>query len=95
MRRHFFNRRAWRLGLFMPCAPDQQLQQHRCEVDTFLRKSVIYLPLVDFVHLRRNDSCGFQSTQTVRQNVRRDALARVLELFKSSITADHEITNDQ
>lgn len=93
--RHLLDQGARHFCVLVPRSPNQQLQQHRREINTFLRKAVIYPSTVGFVYLGRNYSCGFELLKPVRQNICRHAFTRFLKLLKSTVATDHEITNDQ
>lgn len=81
--------------MFMPRAPDQQLQKNGRQIDSFFRQPVMHPASIALVDLRSDDSACFQLAQAIRQNVRGDPFARFLELLKCPESAHHQVADDQ
>jgi hypothetical protein len=93
--RHLLDQGTRRFCVLVPRSPNQQLQQHRRQINTFLCKAVIYPSPVRFVHLGRDYSCGFELLKPVCQDIRRHALTRFFKFLERPIASDHEIADDQ
>ena len=78
----------------MPRSPNEQLQQHRCQVNPFLREPVVYPSSIRFLYLRCNDPRRSEFLQAVRQDVGGNPFARFLEFLKRSEAANHQIADD-
>jgi len=74
--------------------PDEQLQKHRRQINSFLREPVVYPASICLFYLSGDDSCTFEFLQTVRQDVGGNPFARCLEFLKRPETANHQIADD-
>jgi len=61
--------------LFVPRSPDQQLQQHRSQIDSLFRKTIVNLSSVCLLSLGGNDPHRLKLLQTISQNIAGNALA--------------------
>ena len=79
----------------MLCAPDQEFQQYRRQVDSFFREPVFFLPPVRWIAFGLYNSRSAQSTQPVRENIRRNPFPGVFEVSERAEAAYHQISHDQ
>jgi len=70
-------------ALVSSCArPDQQIQEHGCQVNSLLRQPIIRPASIRLLDLGGENPLGFKFPQALRQDIRRNSLARLLKLSK-------------
>ena len=92
---HLRDQIAGRSCLFIPCCPDEQIKHNGGKIYSFLRQPVVQLSCIGLFHIRTDDSGRFELLQTIRQNVRSNPFARLLEFFERPKSANREIADDQ
>jgi hypothetical protein len=85
----------WRCCRFVPGTPNEQVQEDRRQVNSFLREAVIDLPPIGLFRFRGDDAGGLEIPESVREDVGGDTFTRFLEFLKSAEAADHEIADDE
>lgn len=95
MARHVVDDATGRARILVTRPPHQQFQHYRSEINSLFGQAIIYATAVGFVGFLRDDSCAFQTTQTVGQNVGCDSLTRLLKLLERPVATNHQVANDQ
>ena len=93
--RHLCDDLTGRAGFLMICAPDQNFQKDRGEIDAFLREPVEPAAGVFRVGLGGEDACVLQFAQAIRKDVGGDAFATLLKVFETAEASDHEVADDE
>ena len=79
----------------MPSSPDQQFQKHRSEINSFPGKPVIQFAPVILVFFPSHNSSLLEPLKPVCQDIGCYAFARSFKFFEGSISADHQVADDQ
>ena len=92
---HCCDQCARRVRLLMLCSPNQQLQQHRRQIDSFLRQPVIDPPSVRPFRFSDHNSRFFQFSQAVCQDVAGNSFPGILELLECAESPHHQIPHNE
>jgi len=82
-------------SFFMTSGPQDHLGEDRHKIDSFVGQCVDHLSAVTRILLGADDSIGFQTAETVGQNIGGNFFARVEKLVKCFVATKHHVAEDQ
>ncbi len=82
-------------GFFVARRPENHFGKHGSKIDAFGRQRIEYFSAVRGIAMGGEDPVGFQTAQTVRQNIGRDFFVGVQEFVKRFVPAEHHVSQDQ